>query len=267
MDLYQMTKEERAERAEKWYKSITSEFKEDIDSCTQKTSIYCDYTLPAIPTIKKWNKTTVKLRNLTSEEAIAAVAKHGVTAVLNFSDYKSPGGQFLRGSKAQEESLCHHSILYPILESFWKQFYMLNHTTVNYGMYTHKMLYTEDVLFFINGEEYRADVITCAAPNFTTGIRYGSVEKSTCDRIIAERLKFIFEAAINHGVEYLILGAYGCGVFKNDPTWVAETIMKLAEEYQGHIRVVILPVPIIGGNYSNLERFKKVVYHHPLSDR
>ena len=51
-----------------------------------------------------------KVKELFDEE------KESICA-LNFASYKNPGGKFMDGSSAQEECLCHESILYEVLSA------------------------------------------------------------------------------------------------------------------------------------------------------
>ena len=67
-------------------------------------------------------------------------------AVLNFASYKHPGGMFLQGSCAQEESLCHASALYNVL-SKCQSFYDWNNQHKNRSLYLNRALYSPDVPF------------------------------------------------------------------------------------------------------------------------
>ena len=51
---------------------------------------------------------------LAAKDSVSAIFDYyeGKTAILNFASYKNPGGGFLSGSRAQEESLCHSSFLH-----------------------------------------------------------------------------------------------------------------------------------------------------------
>ena len=57
---------------------------------------------------------------IVAEDSVEAIMNYsqGKTAVLNFASYKEPGGGFMAGSQAQEESFCHESFLYNVLRQF-----------------------------------------------------------------------------------------------------------------------------------------------------
>lgn len=201
-------------------------------------------------------------------------------AVLNFASYKNPGGMYYEGSAAQEEFLCHHSTLYPVLENFRAAYYAPHKTSLNRALYTDTALYSMCITFFdyqllygdgderlsckVNGTR-EADVITCAAPN------RGTFERYQCSHPLTEetkkllydamyrRCELVLETAKVNGVRYLILGAFGCGVFGNDPTQVAEIFYKLLNTtYSGVFKEVRFAIPI--GNDGNNLAFKKVFY-------
>jgi uncharacterized protein (TIGR02452 family) len=90
-------------------------------------------------------------------------------ALLNFASAKNPGGGFLGGSQAQEESLARSSSLYPTLLHN-QQYYEINKRATN-TFYTDNLIYSPQVTFFKNdGGMYlekpiKADVITMPAVN------------------------------------------------------------------------------------------------------
>lgn len=151
------------------------------------------------------------------------LSDNGRTAILNYASYKSPGGFFLEGSPAQEEALCHESNLYPILLAFDGTYY----AWLNKALYLNRAL----VVFERNDKQKKADVITCAAPNFRTAHRYQSVSKSENDRVLENRIHFMYQIAEENGVENLVAGAWGCGVFMQDPYTVATLLIGAARNY------------------------------------
>lgn len=167
----------------------------------------------------------------------------GKTAVLNFASYKNPGGKYIDGRMAQEEALCHCTTLYEVLER-QKSYYEWNNLHKNKGMYMDRLLYTPDILI-INSSQYvvgKVDIMTCAAPNMSVGLKYGSFSVEACQAVFRNRVKFMMQVAANNNVDNLILGAWGCGVFKNDTSFVAKTFFetqKLYECYFGKVIYVI----------------------------
>ena len=161
--------------------------------------------------------------------------------VLNFASYKNPGGKFLEGSMAQEESLCHHSTLYPVLERC-NEFYEFNRTHLNNSLYNHRVLYTPNIIF---DDRYAVDVLTCAFPNMGPYSHYRKpINTEYYIDLLSNRVDSIFQTAWMNDVHTLILGAIGCGVFKNSPAVVANI-------FANRIKVVWL------------ENFSKIIFAIP----
>ena len=161
---------------------------------------------------------------------ICTLGKNKV-AVLNFASYKNPGGKFLEGSMAQEESLCHHSTLYPVLERC-NEFYEFNRTHLNNSLYDHRVLYTPNIIF---DDRYAVDVITCAFPNMIPYVKYNKpINTEYYIDLLSNRVDSIFHTASINEVDTLILGAIGCGVFKNSPSVVASIFINRIKDVWIH---------------------------------
>jgi len=85
---------------------------------------------------------------------------------------------------------------------------------INRGIYLNRALYSKDILFERERQKVYADVITCAAPNagvaeYVCGVRDKELREAMLDRI-----NFMLSVAEEHGVQTLILGAWGCGIQK-----------------------------------------------------
>ena len=189
------------------------------------------------------------------------------TAVLNFANNHSIGGSpFTAG--AQEESLCRCSTLLPCLEAMSEPFYekhirQFASKEINY-MGNDDLIYTPDVVVFKTDERtdpiypkmmdqnewYKVDVITSAAPQLrkvrTLPVNYNDV--------IFSRIKKILDVAAKEHVEVLILGAWGCGAFKNDSNVVSDTFYSLLKNYNFEVVEFALSDPAYVTN-SPFNRF------------
>jgi uncharacterized protein (TIGR02452 family) len=150
------------------------------------------------------------------------------TTILNFASSRYPGGGFMTGAMAQEEALCHCSNLYADLKEH-ESFYEYNKEHINNGLYADGMIYSQDVCFFKTGDwkpmkPVLMNVITCAAPNRTYAIKTGNKPETIrqFDETMSRRIEQIIKVAIANGADHLVLGAFGCGVFKNPPELVAD---------------------------------------------
>jgi uncharacterized protein (TIGR02452 family) len=183
---------------------------------------------------------------LQAAERLARASNDSV-AVLNFASAKNPGGGFLGGAQAQEESLARSSGLYPSLLT-QPSFYEFHRKQDNL-LYSDMMIYSPKVPVFRNDsgtlldEPYRVSFITSAAPNA------GAIAKNQPERLeqipnaLENRAEYVLATAESFGHERLILGAWGCGVFRNDPVMVAQTFSRLLEtKFQGAFREVVFAV-------------------------
>ncbi|MGW3248654.1 TIGR02452 family protein [Streptomyces sp. NPDC001070] len=158
-------------------------------------------------------------RRLVRETPDAAVA------VLNFASARNPGGGYLNGAQAQEEALCRASALYTTLLAA-REFYDW-HRADRSPFYSDRVIHSPAVPVFRNehgvllDEPFTAGFLTSAAPN--AGVILGQ-DPDAAGRVPAAllvRAGRVLEVAAAHGYPSLVLGAWGCGVFRNDPVRVA----------------------------------------------
>ncbi len=177
-----------------------------------------------------------------TQDSVLKNDKEENLAVLNFADFKCAGGLFLEGALAQEEAICHASFLYNVLKEF-PDYYKWNKKNLNRGLYQNRALYSKDIYFFDtdNDKHVKADVITCASPNRSLLLRYKMFNEEENYKALQERINFIRDISDDQGVETLIAGAYGCGVFSQQPDVVA----KLFKEAFSNTKVkkVIFAIP------------------------
>ncbi len=161
-------------------------------------------------------------------------------AVLNFASASNPGGGVTTGASAQEECICRCSTLYSCLtdKKMWELFYEPHRRQKN-SLHNDDCIYTPGVTVFKTdvsipelldeSDWYDVDVITCAAPN----LRFGDVviSNDALKQLHKKRLRRILDIAINNGVENIVLGAFGCGAFKNDPKIVADAAAETLKDY------------------------------------
>lgn len=172
--------------------------------------------------------------------------------ILNFASFTRPGGGFLNGAIAQEEALCHSSNLYEVLCKFKETFYKENYEKhQNNGLYENRAIYSPGIIFEGGA---KANVITCAAPNLK---RYG--RRDGIEEILRSRCKFILDIAEENKEKTLILGAFGCGVFGNNPCDVAKIFKELLETGVYGFDKVIFAVPY---SEENLKAFNEEFVTH-----
>lgn len=182
----------------------------------------------------------------------AAAYKNQHVAVLNFASASNPGGGVTNGANAQEECLCRCSSLYFCLNTpaMWDGFYK-PHRAAHDPIHNDDIIYTPGVTVFKTdtavpkllpeSEWYSVDIITCAAPNlrnhpsnrYSSGYENRQIKMNNKELLVLheKRLRRILEVALSEGCETIILGAFGCGAFQNNPEIVALANRNVIKEY------------------------------------
>lgn len=190
---------------------------------------------------EKTQQSNVRI-TLTRSSALVAAQKsiHKRTAILDFASATMPGGGVLVGSKGQEEDMCRYTTLYFSLNSdFLRANYyeknrndvcLIRRSTCIYIPEVQIIKNPESPMNRFTEEQYLPiDVIVCAAPN----LRKVS-EMPSKDELLTyheERAKNIFQCAAKHHISNLVLGAFGCGAFRNPPEIVAEAYRNVLSVY------------------------------------
>lgn len=170
-----------------------------------------------------------KLR-VTQVPTVKAILNHAARGtsqglgVLNFASAKNAGGGFLNGAMAQEESLAASSGLYAT--QLRNEPYYAANRACGTMMYTDHGIYSPDVVFFrdehfdLLAMPVTASVLTLPAVNFGQVLLKGE-DSAKAKRAMKDRMRLALAIFADRGDRNLVLGAYGCGVFRNDPTDVA----------------------------------------------
>lgn len=173
---------------------------------------------------------------------------------LNFASARNPGGGFLNGSEAQEESIARASGLYNC--QLKAEAYYTSNRASESCLYTHHLIYSPNVPILKDEEgEFLQDLVYTSiitAPAVNTGVVLRN-EPQNIDKILPvmkERMDMVLALCKKHGHQTLILGAWGCGVFGNDPKTIADLFKELlTTKYANQFEKVVFAV------YSKNERF------------
>lgn len=186
--------------------------------------------------------TQLRIVKATTIGALLDCSPEKKVGLLNFASAKNPGGGFLKGSEAQEESLARSSGLYPCLMS-QPHFYRDNAKDKS-GLYCNSMIVSPRVPFFRQDdgsllEDVRvADVISMPAVNRT-------VARKADHETMRYRIQCVVAMAIQLEWDVAILGAWGCGVFGNPPQEIAELFRETLDrpEFKDRIPEVVFAIP------------------------
>jgi uncharacterized protein (TIGR02452 family) len=173
----------------------------------------------------------IEVTNESTLDATARLAAQGTDEVLclNFASARKPGGGYQRGAQAQEESLARASGLAECLRAV-PEFYTF-HRAKGDAIYSDRIIYSPGVPVFRDNhnrlleQPYRVAMLTAAAPN-ASAVRTED-ERAMLPDVLRRRARKVLEVASGHGHHRLVLGAWGCGVFGNDPDLVADVFATL----------------------------------------
>lgn len=257
-------KESMAERASSHTLLMSHKYAEDIEYSVNNSKIYnkenvretTTSCIPSIITVQDLDTVSAALayKNLFPDKKIC---------VLNFASYKNPGGKFIEGSSAQEESICHESDLYNVLKRFDNTYYAPHRErgATNRCLYDNEAIYSPDITFIHQvGDKdskiyriFKTNVLTCAAPNWTAARAYHKATLYENLDALVSRIQFIKNILEQEKVDVAILGAFGCGVFGQDPIDVAKIFNKTFSN--STISSIVYAVPA-GLNQRNYNAFK-----------
>lgn len=166
-------------------------------------------------------------------------AAHPRVLVLNFANGTTPGGGFLHGSRAQEECLARSSALVPTLDG--DPMYDAHRRGFEYDA-TPWAILSPDVPFFrdesgpLLESPWTASVLTCAAP------RADVIGQARSMVLMRERIGRVLDIAHAEAFDALVLGAWGCGAFHNDPATVASLFHQALRERDGWFSEVVFAI-------------------------
>jgi uncharacterized protein (TIGR02452 family) len=191
----------------------------------------------------------VNATTLQESAALVASGRYPRIGVLNFASARHPGGGFLRGARAQEESLARSSGLYESLRQY-PQFYEF-HRAQGTTLYSDRMIYSPACPVLRNDagdwlpQPYTVDFITSPAPNAGAVRRNEPANRARITPTLSVRAGKMLALAAHWQCDALVLGAWGCGVFQNDPATVAAIFagyLRSGGAYAGRFRQVSFAV-------------------------
>lgn len=198
-------------------------------------------------------KTIITFETMKTDECAIYYYKHmgskNVT-IMNFASRHRPGGGYLNGARAQEEDLCRtipalyaslHKIQYPYAPD---AVLITPDIEIRRNSGTYNLLPNNDI--------HKVNVASVAAPN----LNYEHFDQNC----VIRTLENMYCAIKNHlpHTDTLILGAWGCGAYKNDPKVIAHIMNDVNLKYGGHFKRIVFSVPKGGQNESTFRRIIQI---------
>jgi uncharacterized protein (TIGR02452 family) len=208
----------------------------DLDYAVKNTRLYCPHQFPevfaqrdkklgAISGAAAIGTKVVNATTLAASRQLVEEDRHSDVLCLNFASAKNPGGGFLNGSQAQEESLARASGLYAAIHPH----HTMYETNKRYrsSLYTDHMIYSPKVPVFRDDFDrllespWRVSMLTVPAVNAGAICEQEPENIPRIQETMLRRMEKLLSVAVVNGHGTLVLGAWGCGVFRNDPAQVA----------------------------------------------
>ena len=252
-----------------------------VEASRKNTKLYDAGAEPGFPDgVNKAGAVTVtKSRTYEAAMRLSDTYPGRKIAVLNFASATKPGGGVINGSSAQEESLCRCSTLYPTLDRrfLWQSYYDVNRAAGDV-LHTDACIYSPGIVICKTDENFpermaqedwvTVDVISCAAPNLrnTPANLYNpengqavSILPADLQRLHEQRARAILAVAADNGVDILVLGAFGCGAFRNDPRVVAKAYANVLKDCRRYFDLVEFAIFCRDFETENYDAFAEVL--------
>ncbi|MBD2472181.1 TIGR02452 family protein [Nostoc sp. FACHB-145] len=245
---------------------------DELKYCLALTKCYSpdkllDIESDALKSVPHFSVTEFEVRNETTlmgAQRTVKSKKFQQVGVLNFASAKNPGGGFLNGAQAQEESLARSSALYNS-QLKCREYYDF-HRREKSLLYSNWMIYSPSCPVFKddNGtlleQPYVVDFITSPAPNAGMIQQNQQHLSRKIPEVLVNRTSKVLSLAAENGCDALILGAWGCGVFRNDPAIVAQVFADFllpGGQFWGRFKAVIFSVLDNSKHQNTIQEFKR----------
>ena len=251
-----------------------------IPVAKKHTTVFYEDEYPAFD-VSKTEKTSITVSGDRSYQAAMRLRKEtpgAKIAVMNFANAFHAGGGVAKGAGAQEECLCRTSTLYPLLyRETLRDTYYKHHFDLNTPKASDSLVYTEGVIICKTDEDLpkrmqkkdwvKVDVITIAAPDlrensnkFFQLVDGGtSMNNAELFGYHVKRAIHMLTCAAAKGADILVLGAFGCGAFRNNPEVVARAYKIALQEFPKVFKKIEFAVYCPPGGSRNYDVFKKVL--------
>lgn len=282
------TKEERIEVFEdtmRWVKEDAA-LRTAILNAKEKTEVFYENNYPDFDAQNTKEEKITVTRERSFEAAMRLRKEEPLSkiAVMNFANAFHAGGGVAMGSSAQEECLCRTSTLYPLINrtSLKNSFYK-HHHDLNTPKASDSLIYTEGVVICKTDEDLpkrmrqndwvTVDVITIAAPDLRDKSNIHAplvgngayMNDAELFGYHVKRAIHMLTVAASKRADTLVLGAFGCGAFKNNPKVVARAYKTALQEFPKVFDRVVFAVYCSKHDSENYDVFSRVLGKTSLS--
>lgn len=257
----------------------------DKAAMLDSTRVYCD-SFRVDSVAANLESTKIILNEIGSIEAAKEQIDLGLNpAVLNYADAYHACGMYNSGSNAQEESICRVSTLSQTLYQYYNRLWA-NKVGVNLrpqpaypmdlnfgGIYSRVSVFRDgpSAGFEFREQPYDTAIISVAALNLCrerpgkrtiTNHEYATEnpdDPMTEDGkiVMLNKIRTIYRIALDNGHDSMVLGAWGCGVFKHNPQQIAKMFLTVLSEDEFKNKFKEVCFAVLGE--ENYNEFKSVI--------
>ena len=175
--------------------------------------------------------------------------------VLNMASMTRPGGGYMTGARAQEESLFRRSNLYQCLN---EELYPINFSE---ALYTPNAVIIKNSKYRYYDDYKKMSFIACPAYRIKTVDDFNEYVKNTT----AKKIKLMLDIGLKYGHDAIVLSAFGCGAYHNPVTAIAKLFKKIIYDgkYNYYYKTIIFAIiddnnAISNNSEGNFAPFSKV---------
>eukprot|EP01120_Amphizonella_sp_Union-15-10_P009302 TRINITY_DN3493_c0_g1_i1.p1 TRINITY_DN3493_c0_g1~~TRINITY_DN3493_c0_g1_i1.p1 ORF type:complete len:312 (-),score=39.71 TRINITY_DN3493_c0_g1_i1:101-1036(-) len=191
-------------------------------------------------------ETRIYLQNSDSIDTAIKLRNHNYNPlILNMANATHPGGGYRHGAAAQEESLFRRSNYFQFLDPNFCDprdmgLYPINEFGAIHSSNVLVIRQNESLGYAFLPEPIPLHFVAVAAypnPPLTNGHLNSDFASKT-----KRKIRAMFNVALNHKHDALVLGAFGCGAFKNPAYDIAQLFKEVILEYWNKLRLVVFAI-------------------------
>jgi uncharacterized protein (TIGR02452 family) len=196
---------------------------------------------------------------------------------LNMASYSRPGGGYITGASAQEESvmrrsnchLCIDPINFSQTTSSYTNKYDNCKDTNLYPIKYDEIIYVPNMMVIKHCEMLKYKLLD--KPILINALVCPAIKKFHYQKFDEEDIKMteykidlILRTAIKYKHTAVVLGAFGCGAYHNPPEIIANICNRVVKKYDGYFDIIVYAIINDQNGKYNVESFSKILNQKPI---
>jgi uncharacterized protein (TIGR02452 family) len=199
----------------------------------------------------RYSSTIIDVVPMDTLSCCHALVSQGSVMGLNMASHQTAGGGVVHGAPAQEENCFRRSNYFQVLS---QNYYPLPEKAT---IYSPSVIVIKDQSYQLLQQPFAVAMVACAALRHPPLKPNGQFRENYDREMMKFKIQQIFQVGYNYGHEILVLGAFGCGAFGNNPSEVTLLFNEVIKEYYGCFKMIVFAVLSRGEN--NFKVFKEQI--------